>query len=377
MADWLQCRDEGLEVSGLLARARLLSEEQYLDIRKSLDFNALLLACPMQEGFVFYEPSSLPEILAARPARRHKLNAGYSPATCRDQISGAWHGLSGGGKDTASARFELAVLSLLLMKRHGIHPSPKQMLDGMMESIPYARLFGAERAAYRAGALGISPPETALFLNPWREWGGGLCRGAFWGFLYHGSPEAAARAAYFDLSAAYTKNGLYAGMFAAALLAASAACGNIRVAIETAMDEIPQSSRLSHGLSQVLQLCDAGLPQEEIAARIRGFYDPSPGQYKYHAVPNAMACAAALLYSGYCMERAVSAVCSCGFDSETTAALAASAIGMMTGKQAAECDRQEKFPSGVRTCLAGHEWILFNELVKDTIELMGLISHSS
>ena len=88
---------------------------------------------------------------------------------------------------------------------------------------PPGRIFTAERVACRNLLLGLLPPETATYQNPFREWIGARLRVDAYGWAAPGDPARAARMAWEDARISHTANGVYAAMFMAAAHAATLA----------------------------------------------------------------------------------------------------------------------------------------------------------
>ena len=64
----------------------------------------------------------------------------------------------------------------MLLERHGPAFTTEDVATAWLDSLPAGRVFTAERVAYRNLLLGLVPPETATYRNPFREWIGARLR---------------------------------------------------------------------------------------------------------------------------------------------------------------------------------------------------------
>ncbi len=71
-------------------------------------------------------------------------------------------------------------------------------------------------------STGLEPPDTARHRNPFREWIGALIRADVHGWINPGDPATAAEQAHRDATLTHTAIGVYAAMFAAAVIATAA-----------------------------------------------------------------------------------------------------------------------------------------------------------
>lgn len=118
--------------------------------------------------------------------------------------------------------------------------------------LPYLQVYTAERAAYRNLVNGLQPPETATYVNPYREWISAQIRADVWGYVTPGNPELAAELAYRDASLSHVKNGIYGGMFVSAMISTTFATNNIEEVIEVGLAAIPKESRLAEAIKDVI-----------------------------------------------------------------------------------------------------------------------------
>ena len=114
------------------------------------------------------------------------------------------------------------LLNLLLLQRHGKRFTTADVARLWLDELPAGRTFTAERVAYRNLLAGLEPPHTARHRNPFREWIGALIRADVHGWTNPGDPAAAAEQAHRDAALTHTANGVYAAMFAAAVIAEAA-----------------------------------------------------------------------------------------------------------------------------------------------------------
>lgn len=229
------------------------------------------------------------------------------------------------------------VLNLLLLQRHGRGFTTADVARLWLEELPAGRTFTAERIAYRNLLLGIEPPHTARHRNPFREWIGALIRADMHGWTNPGDPAAAAEQAYRDASLTHTANGVYAAMFAAAVIAAAATgAHDVHACLATGLAVVPPGSRLARAVRHAIRLART---HEDFDTVVDELHAAHADCHWVHAVPNTALIAAALTHADGDFTGSVRRVVSGGWDTDSNGATAGCVAGLLAGSPAALPDR--------------------------------------
>ena len=394
--EWEQAMDEGRDVAYLEDVCRRVAGQAANGGGYGLaeQLRLALVAAPLREGYPYVEPSSLEEIRAARPARRHNFSRERGALTreaLRDRVAGAWSGRISGcllGKPVEGYRLErllpllretgnypltryicrrdfsgelterlslwpdacwadnlqgyspmdddtnYTVFALKLVEQYGPDFTCDDVLEGWLSWLPMFATCTAERAAYRNAAGGLTAPATATWRNPYREWIGAQIRGDFFGYICPGDPEKAAGLAFRDACVSHVKNGIYGEMFVAAMLAAAAVCDDVTTVIEAGLDEIPEKSRLRRDVEKVLAWRREGLSARQVMEQIHRCYDEHSQHGWCHTNSNAMIVTMGLLYGEKDYGASICLGVECGFDTDCNGATIGSIVGMLVGRGA-------------------------------------------
>jgi len=138
-----------------------------------------------------------------------------------------------------------AVISQSVLKRFGTEFTSEQAVDMLLELNPYSMLWASGRNLFRTYAFGVPVSHTGVFGNPCRQSLGAMIRCDPWGWGSPGNPLLAARMAYRDAVNSQRRNGIYAGLFFAIVLADTLAHGDPLKAVETATAYLPPRSRFA------------------------------------------------------------------------------------------------------------------------------------
>ena len=430
LTQYEQCEMEGRDVAGwkeAVQAVTTLPEEQLRRAEAALcELYDALEECPIREDFGYEEPSELDAILAACPAAKPALPAADNRELLYKKILAAWNGRVAGcllGKPVEGWRTEklypvlqatgnwplqryirrsdfpeelvekfgiptrltswadqtggampidddtnYTIFALKLVETYGRNFTPADVLEAWMFWIPIFATCTAERVAYRNGAMGLLPPETASFRNPYREWIGAQIRGDLFGYINPGDPAAAAEMAFRDASISHIKNGIYGEMFIAAALAAAAVCDDLDTVIAAGLAYIPEKCRLRADLDEILALYASGADFDAACAHIHSRYDEHTAHGWCMTNPNTMIVLTALLWGKRDMGKTLCLAVQCAFATDCNGATAGSILGMLNGSVPQEW--MEPFNGNVISSIAGFEHVNTADMAKRTLALV-------
>ncbi|EGX59896.1 hypothetical protein SZN_10163 [Streptomyces zinciresistens K42] len=228
------------------------------------------------------------------------------------------------------------LLNLLLVRRHGRGFSTADVARLWLDELPPGRTFTAERIAVRNLLLGIEPPDTARHRNPFREWIGALIRADVHGWTNPGDPAAAAEQAHRDAVLTHTANGVYAAMFAAAVVAAAATAdgpGDVHRCLRTGLTVVPPRSRLARAVRDAIRLAGEHAEFDTVVDRLHAAHAGT--HHWVHAVPNTALIAAALTHADGDFTGSVCRAVSGGWDTDSNGAAAGGVAALLAGSPAA------------------------------------------
>jgi len=234
---------------------------------------------------------------------------------------------------TCSARdddTDYTILGLHLVKTYGLHLTPADVGKEWLLRLPYHKTYTAERAAYRNLTMEIPADQAAVVMNPYREWIGAQIRADAFGYVCPGWPHQAARLAYQDASLSHVKNGMYGEIFFAAMLAESLVSeyGQIEAVIERALQVVPEASRFTEMVRDVVEWCERDAAWEDTWERISATY----GHYHpVHTINNAALVLMGLLHSEGDFGQAICIAVMGGWDTDCNGATAGSVMGALLG----------------------------------------------
>lgn len=424
--EWQQSMDEGHEVADMRAVCETVAQKGSAWDETARALAAQMQKAPIRADYPYMEPSDYEGILSARPAKRHVFSK-PDPDTMYDKILGAWTGRIAGcllGKPVEGMRrpqlYQLlegtdnypmhkyitkaefteeliadahlnvnstwadniggiepvdddtnyTVFGMKMIQMYGKNFTPSDVMEGWLRLIPYLDLCTAERVAYRNGAMGLLPPESAVYCNPFREWIGAQIRADFFGYINPGDPERAADMAWRDASISHIKNGIYGEMFCAAMIAAAAVTDDIMTIIEAGLDEIPAKCRLREDVERVITWYGEGLGREAIIEKIHETYNENTAHGWCHTNSNAMIVVMALLVGEGDFGKSVCAAVQAAFDTDCNGATVGSIVGMRNGMSGIPAYWAEPFGGRLLTSIKDNNNVAVTDLVENTLTIM-------
>ena len=193
------------------------------------------------------------------------------------------------------------MLATLVLERAAVSFTSLDVAKAWLDFLPAGRIFTAERVACRNLLLGLLPPQTATYQNPFREWIGARLRVDAYGWAAPGDPERAARMAWEDARVSHTANGVYAAMFMAAAHAATLADVTAAEAADLGLQVVPAQSRLAEAIR--FARTEGG----EWEAIVDALYERYGSLHWVHAINNT-ALVAAAMYRYTSFDEAIGAV---------------------------------------------------------------------
>ncbi|WP_169582079.1 MULTISPECIES: ADP-ribosylglycohydrolase family protein [Microbacterium] len=256
-----------------------------------------------------------------------------------------------------------AILTLHMLEQHGIGLTTADIADHWLDRIPFTQTYTAERAAYRNLTSGLTPPLTATFNNPYREWVGALIRADVYGFVNPGRPSEATRLALIDARLSHVGNGVYGEMWAAALLSIALCVDTPEEALDGAAAFVPPGSRLAAALRGLRDLHARGVPADEAL----NWIDRELGHYNW---VHTIICAAAIAYGllwGTDFVDSVALTVSVGRDTDSTAATVGSVVGALHGFRALPTDLIGTTHRRIRSSIRDYDRVAIEELAERTL----------
>ncbi len=425
-----QLEDEGRDTSSLnssFGELIALGDEEISSVENQTRAGELLDTAQqlrMRRGYGFREPSDLAAIRKLGSGTRRGAETRLSDKALQDKLLGAWLGRCAGcllGKPIEISRtkelwgflkmtsqwplndyikfdvtgeaaenyprlaamkifdtlnhmpadddMDYTLACLLILKSKGAAFTPADVARFWMSNIPLLRTYTAERVAYRNLAMGIQPPASASYRNPYREWIGARIRADAFGYVSVGNPERAAEFAWRDASISHTRNGIYGEMLVAAMIAMAPFCDNVESILEAGLGEIPKTSRLYGDIRQVMGWRTDGISYDEAVAKIHGRWDEHSWHHWTHTNSNTMICAAALLWGEGDFGKSICRAVQPGFDTDCNGATIGSIMGMMLGAKRIPSSWTQRLNNTLNTSLTGYETVEIERIARETLDL--------
>lgn len=230
-----------------------------------------------------------------------------------------------------------------------------------IKQLPFG--YSAEGVALRNLNMGIFPPDSGSFLNPYSNWIGAQMRGMVCGMLAPADPLEAARLAHIDGVVSHAENGVYGEMYAAVLTSLAFEIADTHTLLLEANRYIPAGSEYTAKLEFILSV----LKGTETPGEAWPVLDKHFERYNWiHAYPNLAADAFSLWYCGGDFTRAMSLLAIAGYDVDCNGGLVGNVLGVIRDVPPAWAE-----PIGdlLETYVPGKEKLSIKELAERTVLL--------
>ena len=423
--EYRQCIEEGLDVEAYKPLFDLIAPMPQSEAKKKLcdGLFDLIRSAKTVEGYPYNEPSDLEGIRRLRAP--YAVDGKVDEAALRDKIAGAWMGRICGcllGKTVegihtdelvpflketgnypmyryirstdlneeilAKYKYPLAercyadlvdgmpmdddtnyvALAQLVVERYGRDFTPWDMTRAWLATQPKDAYCTAERVAFLNFTMGLEPPYSAEYQNPYREWIGAQIRGDYFGYINPGNPELAAEMAWRDACISHVKNGIYGEMFAAAMIAVAGVTSDLKDIVLGGLAQIPQTSRLHKDVMSVVTDWENGVPQEEAFANIHRQWDEHIQHDWCHTNSNAMIVAASLLYGKGDYGKSICMAVETGFDTDCNGATVGSILGMAFGEGIIDEVWSKDIHNKLYTSIFGVGDVLISDCIEKTMK---------
>lgn len=262
---------------------------------------------------------------------------------------------------------DYTILGLHILETFGRDFSAEQVAQASFSNLPFNQVYTAEAIAYRNLVNGLTPPQTASYRNPYKEWIGAQIRADIWGYTNPGDPQRAAEMAFRDASYTHTGVGIYGEMWAAACIAAAFVEDNPYQIIQAGLSVIPQENRLAEAILSTLKWIDESDDWQSVWEQIHAQY----GHYhSIHVIPNTCFIVMGLVMGEGDLEKSICTTVMAGGDTDCTGATVGSMIGVMKGSKALPEKWINPLHDRVKSLILNFQDVKISDLAKRTVSLI-------
>ena len=190
--------------------------------------------------------------------------------------------------------------------------------------LPFA--WSAEWIALENLRSGVEAPESGRLKNPMHDWIGAQMRGMVFGLVAPGRPGLAAELAAREASVSHAGNGVWGGVYAAAMTALAFTMRHPRSVLAEAKKFVPDGSEYATVIDQAIKVCSRSSSAEDAWAKLDATH---ASRNWIHAYPNIAAVCVALWFGRADFTRSFSILGDCGLDVDCNAGLVGTVLGVM------------------------------------------------
>ena len=260
------------------------------------------------------------------------------------------------------------LLSLFIAEEgHGRDFTLEDVKNAWLKYITMA--FTAEDVALSNLRNGISAEHAAEIDNPFQEFIGADIRCDGYGYMAPGDPAKAADMAETDARISHRNNGIYGSRFFAAAISLAFELGDVKKALEAALDYIPAECELADGVRWAIGIWD-GVGDYVNAAKLVD--EKYPGMHPVHTINNACLTIFGLALGGRDIGKVISNCVARAHDCDCTAATAGSIAGAAYGMDALDKKWYDAFGDTVFSFYNGPKSYSINDILSRYEKMSGI-----
>ncbi len=269
---------------------------------------------------------------------------------------------------------EYVIAAYHILKTYGLDFTTADVAQFWLSHFSYGRVHTAEHIVYKNLVNGRSATQAAHYQNPYREWIGAQIRTDVYGYICPGQPRRAAELAHRDAALTHVGNGIYGGMWVAAMVAAAYVLDSPAAVIRAGLDEISPQSRLHKAISDVLAWSELDDSWENNLRRIQqkyGAYYRADERFGWvQTIPNACLVALGLLHGELDFGKSITIAVMGGWDTDCTGATVGSIVGVMNGVASLPPQWIEPLNNTLESYIPGYNRMKISDLAEGIYKLI-------
>lgn len=256
--------------------------------------------------------------------------------------------------------FELAFLDAF--KENGYDITSRDIALAWVGLIPSG--WSAEELAIRNIKMGLMPPQSATFNNPFNEWIGAQMKGAICGMVAPGNPKLASELAWKDGEVAHANNGILGEIFSAIMVSLAYICDDVKKIVKDTIDMIPNDSEYYSVVSFAYNQC---LQNEDWHDALKACEQKYIKYNWIHAYPNICCEIIALMYGDNDYEKTLNIITMCGLDVDCNAGMIMPILGIQKGMSIIPNRLYHSAFNNLETYMRDYKEVTLDNLVDDTL----------
>lgn len=272
-----------------------------------------------------------------------------------------------GTPDTYNDDITYEIAFLQALKENDVLTSDKIALK-WLELIPFG--WSAEYIALENLKMGIFPPESGWFNNPFQEWIGAQMRCMVHGLVCPGQPRKAAYLAYLDSCISHSGNGVYGGIHSAVMTSLAFVQDNVRKIVEESTKYVPKNTEFEHILIDIIEKCK----KNNSWRYVRSLIEENFKKYNWiHLYPNLCCVITSLWYGEGDFDETMRIVSALGYDVDCNAGEVGTILGVMKGARELPDRWISPLGDALYTYVSGFEKVRITDLAQFTAEMVSKI----